>query len=104
MQALELEGIFYNMKTRKKWSTTKIIEVFNTKHNNFYNYSKLEYVKMHDKIIIICPIHEEFQLTSNQHIRGVGCKKCSIIKNTNKSRDNTESFIQKSKKNTWEFI
>lgn len=62
------------------------------KHNNFYDYSKVEYFNSKTKVEIICPIHGSFLQTPNHHKRGSGCNECSSNK-----KMNTESFIKKSK-------
>ena len=46
-------------------------------HDNKYDYSKVNYTKSSNKVIIICPIHKEFIQIATQHIRGKGCPKCS---------------------------
>ena len=43
-----------------------------------YDYSKVKYSNMYEKICIICPIHGEFFMTPNAHIIGKqNCPKCS---------------------------
>lgn len=49
-------------------------------HGDFYDYSKVTYNKVADKVIIVCPIHGEFEQTMNNHLRGQGCPKCSQSK------------------------
>jgi hypothetical protein len=46
-------------------------------HNDYYDYSKLEYTGRKNKSIIVCPIHGEFKQQIHAHILGSGCKKCS---------------------------
>jgi Zn ribbon nucleic-acid-binding protein len=46
------------------------------KHGNKYDYSKVDYLTAHFKIIIICPIHGDFDQTPNSHLNGCGCRKC----------------------------
>lgn len=66
-----------NKKGGYKKSNTKIfIEKSNIKHNNKYNYSKVEYKNNYTKICIICPEHGEFWQKPNDHLRGVGCNVC----------------------------
>jgi hypothetical protein len=62
-----------------------------------YDYSKVEYIKAIEKVIIVCKIHGEFPQTPNNHLRGKGCKKCAIIKTANNQRSTTEEFINRSK-------
>ena len=49
-------------------------------HGDKYDYSKVDYVTAHTKIMIICPIHGEFLQSPSNHIRGNGCPKCAKIK------------------------
>lgn len=44
------------MDTRKE----NFIKKANETHNNYYDYSKVEYVNTHTKVLIICPEHGEF--------------------------------------------
>jgi hypothetical protein len=46
-------------------------------HNNKYDYSKVNYITAHKKIIIICPVHGEFEQEPTSHLLGIGCSKCS---------------------------
>ena len=46
-------------------------------HGLKYDYSKAVYSRHCDKIIVICKNHGEFSLIANNHLKGVGCKKCS---------------------------
>jgi len=66
------------------------------KHGDKYDYSKSIYKNAHSKLIIICPIHGEFQTTGRNHYyKGYGCKKCGYSKPHNKH--NLESFLNKCK-------
>ena len=62
-------------------------------HNNFYDYSKVEYRNAKEKVCIICPEHGEFWQTPDAHVRGQRCPKCS-----GKMVSNTQEFIMQSKK------
>jgi len=42
-----------------------------------YNYSKVEYDGNKKKVTIICPEHDEFTQTPNNHLNGVGCPVCA---------------------------
>jgi hypothetical protein len=57
----------------------------NKKHNNIYNYSKVNYKNAKTPIIIICKKHGEFLQIPNYHLCGNGCKKCAYEKNLNKN-------------------
>lgn len=45
-------------------------------HNDKYDYSKVTYTKMHDKVCIICSKHGEFWQSMANHIAGKGCPRC----------------------------
>jgi hypothetical protein len=70
-------------------TTEEFIERANKVHNNKYDYSKTNYVGRRTKLIIICPIHGEFEQTPEQHLLGSKCSKCVGRVST------TEEFIVK---------
>jgi hypothetical protein len=56
----------------------EFIEEANNIHSNYYDYSKVTFRKISDKISIICPKHGEFPQAVRDHIyKGCGCAKCS---------------------------
>ena len=78
----------------------------NKTHNNKYDYSKVEYEKITDKVIIICPIHGEFIQEARAHYRGCGCPKCGLEKRAKSKTLSKEEFIKKAKEkfgNTYDF-
>ena len=48
----------------------------NVVHDNFYDYSKVEYTNNRTKVCIICPEHGEFWQIPNSHLEGRGCPLC----------------------------
>jgi len=68
------------------------LEKANIIHNNFYDYSMVDYKNSYTKIKIICPIHGVFEQMPSNHISGQGCYKCRIH-NSKKSND---EFINES--------
>lgn len=60
-------------------------------HNNFYDYSLTVYKGHNMKIIIKCPLHGEFTLVSQYHVRGSGCQSCFV-----RTPYTKESFANKS--------
>ena len=81
------------LNAKKRSSTTKkFIEKAKKKHSNKYDYSKVEYISAHKKVIIRCIEHGEFKQTPGSHLNYNGCPTCSgNIKLT------TEEFIKKAK-------
>lgn len=51
-------------------------------HNNYYDYSKVEFKGVTKEINIICPEHGVFIQIARSHIKGHGCEKCGIEKIT----------------------
>lgn len=65
--------------------TIEIIERFHLIHINKFDYSKVVYKKMTDKICIICPIHGEFWQTPFCHMQSThGCPICGENAKTEK--------------------
>jgi very-short-patch-repair endonuclease len=67
----------------------------NVIHNNFYDYSLVQYINSYTKIKIICPKHGEFEQKPNGHLNGRGCRFCGIEKQKNKMRLSINDFIKK---------
>ena len=59
----------------------KFIEKANTIHKGFYDYSEVEYVNGHTKVIIKCPIHGAFMQEPASHLAGHGCPYCADVEN-----------------------
>jgi len=60
-----------------KKTKSDILYEINKKHNFKYKYTDFNYDKLEDEILIICPVHGEFNKSLKLHRRGVGCSKCS---------------------------
>lgn len=69
----------------------EILNRFNEKHKNKYNYSKFKYKGIDKKSIIICPNHGEFKQTPSVHSR-CGCPKCD-----KSYKKNNSDFIESAK-------
>jgi len=84
-----------NSKSNKNRRITveKFKEKCSVLHNGKYNYDKVEFDNVHDKVKIVCPVHGEFEQIACDHLNGHGCTQCAI----DKSKSNTEEFIRKSR-------
>jgi hypothetical protein len=77
-------------------------------HGDKYDYSKAVYTRAADKLIIICPVHGEFEQCANNHLSGNGCRLCNvaydvktfIIKAREKHGDKYDYSAVKYKENT----
>jgi len=65
-------GISRTRKTNQQW-----IEEASNIHNDYYDYSLVNYKRNNGKIIIICPEHGEFKQEAQSHLRGHGCMQCA---------------------------
>lgn len=67
----------YAKRAGIKRSPDEFIEIANTIHKNFYDYSKTDYINASTKVIITCPIHGDFLIKPTNHLtREQGCKYC----------------------------
>lgn len=66
-----------NREISRKISTEEFIKRASIIHNNKYDYSNTIYINMKSKLKINCLIHGEFEINSQNHISGQGCKECS---------------------------
>lgn len=82
----------------KKLTTEEFIFKASKKHNNFYDYSLVNYSKANAKIKIICPKHGLFEQQPNNHLFGQGCIKCMGSRVRKARISNTKEFIKKSRK------
>lgn len=71
-------------KSTPNMDTDEFIQQASVKHSNKYNYSKVVYTGYNNKITIICPTHGEFTQRANNHLAGIGCKKCGTEKTRTK--------------------
>ena len=73
-----------------------LLKKANEIHNNKYDYSKVIFSKMHNKVTIICPIHGEFEQTLSKHIsKKQGCPKCAAIQRGKDRLMDKQLFFQK---------
>lgn len=78
-------------------STEQFIEVSKKVHNNYYDYSLVNYTGSKNKVIIICPIHGKFEQEAASHKQGAGCNKCGQVRANTKQTKTTKTFIEEAK-------
>jgi len=74
----------------------KFIEKAVLVHNGKYNYTHVNYINMHTKVLIQCEKHGLFEQRPHRHLQGDGCKECAKLLMSNKMRLSINSFIDKS--------
>lgn len=84
---------YREMSKKNTLDQKTVINRYNTIHNNIYDYSKTIYKSAHDKIIVTCKTHGDFEIYPYNHDRGDGCPQCFEDDRV----CNLESFVEKSK-------
>lgn len=83
------------------YTNEEFIRLANYLHDDFYDYSKTNYVAALTPIIITCPIHGDFKQKPNGHLMGQGCPICKqshYERNMRKFlKDNNIEFISQYK-------
>ena len=77
---------------RYRISAKEFIKKAKERHGNIYDYSKVDYKSVNDKVSITCLEHGEFFQLAYSHLQGSGCPKCS-----RSAKLTTEEFIKKAK-------
>ena len=67
---------------RSRLTLNEFVSRSKFKHRDQYDYSKVDYQGLYQKVIIICPEHGEFLQTPGNHLAGYKCKACAITKKT----------------------
>jgi hypothetical protein len=75
---MNLDENVLNSKVKKRFETLE--EDFRKIHGNTYSYTKAVYVNAITKLTITCPLHGDFEQSSNVHLRGDGCPTCGQLK------------------------
>ena len=84
---------FEKIRESNSFSKEEFIKKTREKHGGKYNYDKVKYINSYTKVCIVCPEHGEFYQTPRDHIRGIGCPKCS-----GKFVPTKEEWIEKARK------
>lgn len=71
---------------RKKMRTVDFIKRAKSINGDKYDYSRVEYKGFNEKICIICHEHGEFWQAAGNHLKGIGCPQCGIIKSSSKQK------------------
>lgn len=88
-----------HLESNRKIRELHFINIANQKHNNFYDYSKINYISGESEITAICPNHGEFKQMPKPHMYGSHCPKCEdgLRKNRFEEKFSLVTFIEKAK-------
>lgn len=84
------------IRNKSKLGLDEFVRRASKKHNNKYDYSKVEYRNGYTKVLIICPEHGEFWQRPHGHMQSRGCKQCGDESKFNFSR---AKYIKHAKRN-----
>lgn len=86
-----------NIKRNKTrfYTKEKFINNANKVHNYKYDYSKINFINISEKIEIMCPVHGSFWQHPYSHLQGYGCSKCGNISQANKKFLTQKEFINR---------
>lgn len=62
-----------------RMTTEQFIEKSCKIHGTRFDYSKVDYKRSHEPVIIICPIHGEFSQKAYMHLQSKGCRACKYL-------------------------
>ncbi len=77
-----------------KWSNNVLISEFNKVHFNIYDYSKINFNGVDNKVDIICKEHGLFQQNIHKHLIGQGCPEC---KQNSKGEEYIKNYLERNK-------
>lgn len=77
----------------------EVIDLFRSVHGDKYDYSKVDFKKIKEKVCIICPEHGEFWQAADKHYKlKQGCPKCGHYKRNESRKVTVQSFIERANK------
>lgn len=76
-------------------SYESFINKVNLKHNYKYDYTNTNFKTTRDIVLIVCPEHGQFKINANNHLKGQGCQKCSIIKVSDDLKFTKNQYVEK---------
>lgn len=101
MEKFNRKDFILELNKAKRLTTEEFIEKSKQIYGDRFDYSKSEYLTARDKLVIICPLHGEFKILPQHHLRGNiksgGCRKCGLSIINDNNRFTQENFIDKVK-------
>lgn len=75
-----------------KWSNDVLISEFNKVHFDLYDYSKINFEGIDNKVDIICKEHGIFSQNIHKHLKGQGCPEC---KQNSKGEEYIKNYLER---------
>lgn len=67
-------------RMKQRADVADVIERATAIHSGVYTYDRFVYVTSASKAVVTCPVHGDFSITVNGHLRGRGCPTCGDAK------------------------
>lgn len=64
-------------------------------HGDKYDYSLVDYINQNTPVKIICPDHGQFEQIPKTHMKGAGCRKCGILRQSKNRSLKFDDFIRR---------
>ena len=77
----------------RKLTNEEYIQKAREIHGNKFDYSKTTYISSREPIVVICPIHGEFQQLPKSHLIGSGCPQCGNKLKSQQKKLTQEIFV-----------
>ena len=79
-----------------KLTQDDFIQRCKNKHNNYYSYLNLVYVRLLDRVVVTCPTHGDYSVIAANHLRGDRCMHCARKITSSMRKLKFEDFLEKS--------
>ena len=85
--------ILRKINDMRKLTNEEYIQKAREIHGDKYDYSKTIYLSSREPIVVICPIHGEFQQLPKSHLIGSGCPQCGNKLKSQQKKLTQEIFV-----------
>jgi hypothetical protein len=80
--------------------TAKFVSLAKEKHGDLYDYSKVDYSKSREHVVITCVTHGDFSQSPNAHLQGTGCPLCAnLLRGSSQRLDISDCMREAASKN-----
>ena len=84
--------------SKRRITKEEFIKRSSETHCNKYDYSKVVYIDIRTRVVIVCPIHGDFKKLPTKHLRGSGCTLCETECTEHKLISKKDKFLNRANK------
>lgn len=81
-----------------KLSVQDFVQRARSRHGDTYDYSRVQYKSMAERVVIVCRVHGPFTQIATNHLAGRGCARCAEANGKGGSQRTREQFIAAARK------